>query len=87
MHPVDPVRVQSLHSVHDGADGPLVGEDPDLGSTGTSRSQGFRSRRGLVTGLDEEVGWEQALRLLLEEHHRIPVVDVRRLQEAQLVLT
>ena len=31
MHPVDPVRVQSLHSVHDGADGPLVGEDPDLG--------------------------------------------------------
>jgi hypothetical protein len=40
----------------------------------------------LVTRLDEEVRGKDAVRGFVEEHHRVPVVHLRRFEEAQLVL-
>ena len=41
---------------------------------------------GVVSRLDEEDRGKHALRGLVEQHHRVPVVHVRSLEEAQLML-
>ena len=68
--------------------GILVREDADLhGRRRTSHPQVLRHDRRLIAGLQEQIGREEAVRALLDDHHRVPVMDVRRLEEAQRVAT
>jgi hypothetical protein len=81
---VHPGGIEGLDPVHDVADRVLIGEDADLAVEVAHRGAEVLVDRGrLVARLDVEVGGEHAARRLVVEHHRVPVVHVRRLQEAQ----
>jgi hypothetical protein len=64
-----------------------MGEDPvpPAGPDHLGRLILARDRR-LFSGLEVEIGREQAVRRLLHHHHRVPVVDVRGLEESERVL-
>src|SRR5918994_2950707 len=87
MHAVNPLGVESLDPVDHLTDRILVGEDPDLAVVRAHLgSKVLRHRRRLVARLDEQVGGKEALGRFLEQHHRVPVMDMRRLEEAELAL-
>jgi hypothetical protein len=87
VHCVHPRGGERLETVDDRSNWAFVGADADLAVVGAHLfaevlSDGLR----LLAGLDVEVGGEHAACGLLEDHHRVPVVNVRRLQEAQAML-
>ena len=64
-----------------------MGEDADLAVHLTHRIGEVLGHHGrLIARLEEQIGREETVRTLLDDHHRVPVVDVRRFQEAQLML-
>src|SRR5436309_13019179 len=82
-----PLRVEGLDSVDDLPYRIFMSEDPDRAIDPAHRvAEVLGHDRRLVTGLEEEVGREEAARRLLEDHHRVPVVHVRSLEEPQRVL-
>src|SRR5436190_17513134 len=84
---MDPVGVEGLDSIDHVPDRLVVGEDPDLAVVlAHHAAEVLGHHRWLITGLDEEIGRKYAPGGLVEQHHRVPVVNVRRLQEAELVL-
>src|SRR5215207_9962729 len=88
MHAVNPIGVEGLDSVHDVPDRLIVGEYPDLAVVLTHHAAEILSHHWrLVARLYEQIRGKHALSRLVEQHHRVPVMHVWRLQPAQLVLT
>ena len=64
----------------------FVGEDADLAVHLAHRIGEVLGHHGrLIARLEEQIGRKEAVRALFDDHHRVPVVDVRRLEEAQRV--
>ena len=75
-----------LDAVDDRAHGRLVREDADPAvDLAHAVGEVLADDRRLVAGLEEEIRREEAGRRLLDDHHRVPVVDVGRLEEPQPV--
>ena len=89
MHRVHPLRPQRLEPVDDLSDRLLVSEDPDLAvEPAHLRAQILVDDRRLRSGLDVEVGREDAPGRLVEEHHRVPVrgAEPQRVGEVEVDL-
>src|ERR1700704_1532415 len=83
---MDPGGIESFYAPEDVTHRVLVGEGPHLPIEAAHlRPEILGHDRGLVARLDKEIRWEEAFRRLVEEHHRVPMVDVGRLEKAQLV--
>ena len=84
MHRVYPGGAEWLYAVDDLPHGCLVREYPNGAIQAKHlRGQVLRNNRRLIAGLNKQTGRKQALCRFLEHHHRVPVMDMRRLHEAQ----
>jgi GntR family transcriptional regulator/MocR family aminotransferase len=86
VHGVHPVGPHAVDPVDDVADGRLVREDTQASVHRAHLGPEVLVDDGrLIARLHKQVSGKQALRCFLEKHHRVPVVDVRRFEKAQLV--
>jgi len=85
---VYPGGAEWLYAVDDLPHGPLVGEDADAPVLlHHSVREVFGHHRRLVALLEVEVSRKETACRFLEDHHRVPVVHVRSLEETQRVPT
>src|SRR5919112_5109538 len=85
---MDPLRIQFLDTIHYPQHGLLRGEDAGLAiALAHLLTQVLSHDGGLVAPLYVEVRGKEAAARFLEDHHRVPVVHVRRFYETQLMLS
>src|SRR5438105_6021305 len=86
VHGVNPLRPHSLKAIHNAADWFLMRKNAGVTvQFAHRRTKILANDRRLIAGLDEEIGWEQAACALFPDHHGIPMMYVRSLEEAQRV--
>ena len=86
MHRVDPVEIERRNAIHNPTDGSFVGEDSNLPVDLAHRArQVFCDYRRLITGLKEKVGRDETSGRLFDDHHRVPMMHMWRLEKPQRV--